>query len=158
MSPEQSATPQDNSSKILVILGIIWLFSATVLLASQLLDSPEIKVEWETATELNTAGFHLYRSASPNGEFNLITDELIPATGSSVSGGAYSFVDENVNTGETYYYLLEEVEFDSTTNQYKDDIISSNPAPRVEWWVIILIAAVIIMGIALIVTGLRERR
>lgn len=72
----------------------------------------EIQVEWSTASEMNTAGFHLYRAESPDGPFTRITTELIPASPDPLTGGDYSFSDRGVVPGRTYYYQLEEIELD----------------------------------------------
>ncbi|MFQ5398403.1 MAG: hypothetical protein ACE5E7_02270 [Anaerolineae bacterium] len=147
---------QHRSSRLLMFLGALWLVLAAALLYYQLSSPVTIKVEWETATELNTAGFQLYRSNSPDGELTLLNkDGLIPGKGNSTSGARYTFVDKNVEAGKTYYYVLEEVEYDSTTNRYDDEQFAYS-VPPVSWWVILLTAVSVVLGLALLVTGLRE--
>lgn len=153
MDVEQSQT-NPRQPTLFLGLGLFWLLAAAGLLALQLL-TPHIQIEWTTATEQNTAGFQLYRSTSPDGEFVLITNEIIPSVGNSLSGGSYSYLDNDVTAGDTYYYLLEEIEYDNTVNQYRDDIISGHAA-LMAWWAIILIALLALVGIGFIVTGLRE--
>ncbi len=140
---------------LLVGLGIVWLLLAGGILVSQLFHARPVTIEWNTSSEQNTAGFLLYRSATPDGEFELITPEMIPGKGSPVAGSHYSFVDQQVIAGETYYYLLEEVEFDSTTNRYMEDMISRQ-VPLMDWWAILMVAVALLVGIGLVVTGLRE--
>ena len=144
-------------SNWLIYVGLLWLILAAALLIYQMTNPASVRVEWETATELNTAGFQLYRSNVPFGDFELITKELIPSEGDSVSGATYTFVDENVEAGATYFYVLEEVEFDSSTNRYDEDMFSYT-VPRVAWWVIILSGISAIAGLALLATGLKERK
>lgn len=139
----------------LIWLGLIWLLVAALLLFFQLFKSPQVKIAWDTATEQNTAGFYIYRSTAVDGEYDRVTDELIPSQGSAVSGADYAFVDESVKSGETYYYVLEEIEYDTTTNRYTDDIISRY-VPLIEVWAVVLIALALLVGIGLIVSGLRE--
>ncbi|RMG95968.1 MAG: hypothetical protein D6706_11095 [Chloroflexi bacterium] len=139
----------------LVYMGAVWLFVAAVILIFQLFRPATVRIEWETATELQTAGFHLYRSQSPEGEFVRITESLIPAKGNTVSGASYSFVDNSVRPGETYYYLLEEVELDATTRRYEDDLFVFT-VPRITWGVVVLIAVCVLIGLGLIVSGLKE--
>lgn len=140
---------------LLVGLGIIWLLLAGGILVSQLFRPKSVTIEWSTSSEQNTAGFALYRGSTPDGEFELITSEMIPSKGSPVSGSNYSFVDKQVVAGNTYYYLLEEIEYDSTTNRYVDDMISRQ-VPLMDWWAIVMVAVALLVGIVLIVTGLRE--
>ncbi len=136
-------------------LGIFWLLAAGGLLFFELSGQTHITIEWTTATEQNTAGFQLYRRTTPDGEFLLITKEIIPSQGNALSGSSYKFEDTNVTPGETYDYLLEEIEYDNTINQYTDDIISGR-APFIEWWAIVLIALLTLVGISFIVTGFRQ--
>ena len=68
-----------------------------------------IVVRWETATEIDNAGFLLYRCDSAGGEFRKLGD-FIPASGSVASGASYSFTDTNVKQGFAYYYYLVDVD------------------------------------------------
>ena len=69
----------------------------------------QVKLTWETASEIDNAGFNLYRSETDNGEYAKINDSLIPSEGSSTQGAAYEFVDTGVQNGKTYYYKLESI-------------------------------------------------
>ncbi|KXK31349.1 MAG: hypothetical protein UZ01_00873 [Candidatus Brocadia sinica] len=71
-------------------------------------DDGRVTLTWETATEVNNAGFNLYRSGSEDGSYKKINNTLIPAKGNAVSGASYSFVD---TPGKgTFYYKLEDVD------------------------------------------------
>jgi hypothetical protein len=72
--------------------------------------SATVTVEWSTASELNTAGFNLYRGDTQDGPFTRINAELIPASPDPLIGGSYVFTDTAVVAGRTYYYQLEDVE------------------------------------------------
>jgi subtilisin family serine protease len=74
-------------------------------------DGRSIRVQWETATEVDNLGFNLYRAEAPDGLRTQLNDGLIPcqAAGSPV-GAAYQLVDESVWPGVTYYYWLEDVD------------------------------------------------
>ena len=76
-----------------------------------------VTVEWSTASELNTAGFNLYRGDSPTGPYVRVNAELIPASTDPLIGGAYIFTDTQVAPGRTYYYRLEEVETNGATSE-----------------------------------------
>jgi hypothetical protein len=75
-------------------------------------------VEWTTASELNTAGFNLYRRDSPDGPFTRLNEHLIPASPDPLIGGSYAFTDTNVVAGRTYYYQLEDVETSGATTRH----------------------------------------
>jgi len=78
-----------------------------------------VVIDWETASELHTIGFNLYRSLDESGPFTQkINDNIIPAVGSSMFGASYSFVDDDVINGVPYFYMLEEVDFQGHTTQY----------------------------------------
>ncbi|MEW6716764.1 MAG: hypothetical protein AB1345_04575 [Chloroflexota bacterium] len=97
-----------------------WWLVALLLAAGGLLvwfldlyfTQPRVVVTWETASELETAGFNLYRSTSPEGPFTQINENLLSAQGDPVIGSRYVFTDTQVVAGEWYYYELQEVELD----------------------------------------------
>ncbi|MBK8986048.1 MAG: hypothetical protein IPM39_08200 [Chloroflexi bacterium] len=151
------AEPKSKSASLMVMMGIFWLFLAGALLFYQLASPVTVKIEWDTATELDTAGFYLYRSQTADGDFERVNDVLIDSRGSAVSGAAYSFVDRNVEPGKTYYYVLEEVQTNAAVNRYEDDMFSYT-VPRVTWWAVVLTALTMVVGLALLVFGLREGR
>ncbi len=88
-----------------------------------------IIVNWTTKSEVNTAGFNLYRAENPAGPFAQINGELIPAAYDPVTGGSYVFTDTNVLTGTTYYYQLEDVEVNGTRTRYDKLITVTARAP-----------------------------
>lgn len=72
---------------------------------------PVIVIEWETASEMNTVGFNLYRSESPiGGQEVKINADFIPPASDPLVGGSYSFSDNGVQQNHKYYYWLEEVD------------------------------------------------
>jgi hypothetical protein len=66
-------------------------------------------------------------------------------------------VDTKVTAGETYYYLLEEIELDASSNRYEEDMFTY-AVPRVVWWALILTAGSLLVGLALLAAGFRESR
>lgn len=158
-TPTTTQANQPNSSvKILMVLGVLWLLLAAALLFYQVAAPPQVEITWETATEQDTAGFYLYRSIEPEGEFTIINgDNIVNSLGSPVSGASYTYFDDAVTAGQTYYYVLEEVEFDSTRNRYEDDMFAYE-VPKMSWWVVVLTAASVVIGLALLIAGLKEDR
>ena len=67
-----------------------------------------VQVTWESVSELDTAGFNLYRTGAAQqqpGPADLLAFVAAQAPGSTL-GAAYSFEDANVSPGQTYYYWL----------------------------------------------------
>jgi len=65
-----------------------------------------ITLKWTTASEIEALGWHVARCDRPNGAFDIITSELIPAAGTSSEPHSYSHTDNDVAIGTTYYYKL----------------------------------------------------
>ncbi len=84
--------------------------------------SSGVEVTWETASEVNTAGFNVYRSEN-GAEPMRLNSRIIPAEGSPVAGASYSFVDRTARPFHRYVYTLEEIERDGTRNEYPQRVI-----------------------------------
>ena len=69
-----------------------------------------IILRWVTESEMDNAGFNVYRAETEGGQYVKINDSLIAATGSPNQGAEYVFVDKGVEKGKTYYYKLEDVD------------------------------------------------
>lgn len=134
-----------------MLLGALWLVLAAVIVVLQLGAPTAVRVEWQTETELNTAGFNVYRSASPDGEFERLNEQLIPGQGGPAAGGQYTFVDEQVEAGQTYFYRLEDVEMDNSTEMHE---LNSYTAPAAAWWAPIAVALSLLAGLLLLRKGL----
>jgi fibronectin-binding autotransporter adhesin len=75
-----------------------------------------VKLKWETASEVENAGFILSRSRFRDGGFEELasyrTHEALVGKGTSATGGKYEWIDKSkLLPGETYYYKLEDVDF-----------------------------------------------
>ncbi|MDD5223651.1 MAG: C25 family cysteine peptidase [bacterium] len=85
-----------------------------------------IKLNWATGTEIRNLGFNLYRSTVSSGGdqprpydgYVQINKYLIAGLGTSALGSNYDYTDYDVEPGTTYYYLLEDVEFDGKTKSH----------------------------------------
>lgn len=142
----------------MLFIGCLWLLLAAGYWYYQV-TNPVVAIEWQTDTEINTAGFNIYRSTSPNGDFVLVNEAegLIPSEGSAFSGATYAFRDHDVVVNTTYYYLLEEVEYNQTVNQHHDDMLTHH-VPYATPIDIVILTIMLLCGIGLIVAGLREER
>lgn len=151
------SSTQKQSVNRLVVLGTLWLSLAGVLLIYQLLN-PTVEVRWETATEVETAGFNLYRGTSRDDISWLINQEgIIASKGGSMSGAAYTFTDNQVEAGQTYFYLIEEIEYSGHAQRYEEDVFTYQ-VPYVTLVTAVLSTISLIIGLALLVTGLKEER
>jgi hypothetical protein len=73
-----------------------------------------VVLAWDTGTEVDNAGFNLYRATAEGGSYAKVNGALIAAEGDPVSGASYSFLDKGLSPG-TYYYKLEDVDLTGTT-------------------------------------------
>ena len=95
---------------------------------AQGLDSA-VELQWETASELNNLGFHLYRAMSARGPYEQITTRAIPGLGSSPVGAQYRYQDTGLANGVTYFYKLEDIETAGKTELHGP--VSATPMARV---------------------------
>ncbi len=89
----------------------------TSFMADSLPGQPEIYIVWDTATEIDTVGFFIQRSDSATGPFTQVKD-FIPSEGDDVTGAEYSEVDDTTVLNEIYYYRLEVVNTDQTSDYH----------------------------------------
>jgi hypothetical protein len=78
----------------------------------------KVILEWETETEIDNAGFNLYRSETEDGNYIKINDSLIPAQGSTTQGATYEYVDAGLKNKKTYYYKLEDIDLKGTSTMH----------------------------------------
>lgn len=111
-----------------------FVFSDTPTITQAVISSFEVRgdgtVEWETASEVGTAGFNLLRQDPAGGDFVQINDRLLPALIGSPQGGVYRYPDRNVAPGGTYSYRLEEVEADGTVRGYGPFTVTADMGKR----------------------------
>jgi len=98
---------------LLALAGLAFGYRAVVVPAASM-----VTIEWSTASELNTAGFNLYRGTSPDGPFSQVNVNLIPASPDPLVGGSYVFTDTDVMAGQVYYYQLEDVEISGSASRH----------------------------------------
>lgn len=84
----------------------------TLVAFDAVVDNKAITLNWQTGNEIDNLGFNVYRSESSDGEYTRINTEMVSAKGSAFIGTSYSYTDENVVPGVTYYYKLEDLDVD----------------------------------------------
>lgn len=76
-----------------------------------------ILVSWQTVSEIDTRGFNLQRSTSPDGPRDLLVS--VPAlTPGGLQGGDYQWLDGSVAFGATYYYWLDVISLSGATSSF----------------------------------------
>ena len=71
-----------------------------------------VMVRWETAAEVDNAGFNLYRSESMGGPFTKLNGKLLAANGNG-GGATYEFLDPDGTGGS--FYRLEDIDYNGTS-------------------------------------------
>jgi hypothetical protein len=123
--------------------GPLLALLAAVLLAGCV---SQVKVEWTTETEVDTAGFNLIRGESPDGPFTVkVNEQLIPASPDPLLGGKYHFVDKSARPGVTYYYQLQEVEKSGQMNLYGPVEVHATGLDWRRAAILLLLAGVVIL-------------
>lgn len=164
-APPKQTTPR-SSQKLFLLIGALWLILGGVILSQLRGAVPTyIKVNWETETETETAGFNIYRVETTTencdsvneADYVQINDELINSTGSAVVGDTYSFVDNNIERDKTYCYELEDVELGGRTDRH-EPILGAAPRQIDRILYIILAPLSLVVGLSLIWTGLKREK
>jgi hypothetical protein len=133
-----------------IYLGLVNLLAGCSAFAGS--GPVHIAVQWTTGSEINTAGFNLYRSESAAGPFNRINAQLIPAANDPIAGGKYHYEDDDVKPGQTYYYELEDVELGGASTRHGPIVIVAPSAEGIEGMAPVLLLLGLVL-LALIVLG-----
>jgi hypothetical protein len=78
----------------------------------------KVTVLWTTASEIDNAGFNIYRGTEENGVYTKINAELIPANGSPSTSATYQYIDKPVKNRTTYWYKLEDIDLKGEATVY----------------------------------------
>jgi len=70
-----------------------------------------VTIQWETGSETDNAGFHLWRSESKDGEYQQITGFIIPSQGGATWGADYEYHDFSIVPSKTYFYKLQDIDY-----------------------------------------------
>jgi len=127
--------------------GILLLFISLILCTLtfvflSLRDSLQaaILVEWDTASEVDSVGYNLYRSTMQDQGFIKINPELVPVSSEPFKGGHYSYLDVDVIVGKIYYYQLEEINTYDAVTRYNPIQIEAKPNITINLVIAILCA------------------
>ena len=70
----------------------------------------EVIINWTTESELDNAGFNIYRSTSQTKDFHRINTKLIQGAGTTGERNTYQFIDKTAKPDVAYYYRIEDVD------------------------------------------------
>jgi hypothetical protein len=117
-----------------------------------------VVVTWKTVTEVNTAGFLLYRGGALDGPFQLLVETPVPAVGDPLVGASYRYEDTDVEWGRRYYYRLEEVERSGAVHPL--DMVADGQAGAGWPWALAVgaLLAVVVALLGEVLRGLGGRR
>lgn len=117
-----------------------------------------IIVRWSTETEVNTAGFNVYRALAEAGPWEKINPRLIPGSPDPLRGGSYVFTDTQVIAGVTYWYELEEVELSGQATRLERTTATAQRAGLLSGLQCASgLGLLLSLGVGMVVTGRRRR-
>ncbi len=74
----------------------------------------QVVINWTTESELDNAGFNIFRSTSRTKDFRRINAKLIQGAGTTGQRTQYQFIDKTAKPDVAYYYRLEDVDLSGT--------------------------------------------
>jgi hypothetical protein len=93
--------------------------------------SGNVRLEWRTLVEVKNTGFNLWRAMKNEaGEFINLTKlngSLIPAKGDTQKSASYTFEDNRVAPGITYYYTIEDIDTNGEKERHDDMRVEVKP-------------------------------
>ena len=75
-------------------------------------DNGEVVIRWTTESEVDNAGFNIYRSTTRDGPFKKVNPQLILGAGTTGERTTYMWKDATAKSDALYYYRIEDVSFD----------------------------------------------
>ena len=66
-------------------------------------------LNWTTESEVENAGFYIYRSQTKNGEFQVVNPTMIQGAGTTGERNTYTWKDTTAKPNTVYYYRIEDV-------------------------------------------------
>ena len=142
LTGQVTVTQRSRWLPLLFFIGLIALAVISIIMATS--SSAAITIKWSTATELDTAGFNLYRAESNQGPYTRLNTDLIPASPDPFVGGSYVFTDTSVVAGQTYFYQLEDIDLSGAATRHDANQVTAES--NLTLYVALLVAALIIVG------------
>ena len=68
-----------------------------------------VVITWITESEVDNAGFYIYRSETKDGEFKVVNPQIIQGAGTTGERHTYNWKDTTAKSNTVYYYRIEDV-------------------------------------------------
>ena len=108
----------------LVWMGNCWWLSVELTSFLSVAHGEDVLIEFVTASEANNDYFEIMRGTSADGAFAPIT--RIPSQGQSATEQHYSYLDRDVDRGQTYWYHLADVDLQGNRTEHRDMMTSAH--------------------------------
>lgn len=66
-------------------------------------------LNWTTESELDNAGFYIYRSETKDGKFKIVNTTLIQGAGTTSERHTYTWTDTTAKPNTVYYYRIDDI-------------------------------------------------
>ena len=74
-------------------------------------------LNWTTESELDNAGFYIYRSETKDGAFKVVNPTMIQGAGTTGERNEYTWIDTTAKPNTVYYYRIEDVSHSGVREQ-----------------------------------------
>ena len=68
-----------------------------------------VVLKWTTESEVDNAGFYIYRSQTRDGTFKVVNPTLIQGAGTTSERNTYTWKDTTAKPNTVYYYQIEDI-------------------------------------------------
>ena len=68
-----------------------------------------VLLKWTTESEVDNAGFYIYRSETKDGDFGIVNPTMIQGAGTTGDRNEYTWTDTTAKPNTVYYYRIEDV-------------------------------------------------
>ena len=68
-----------------------------------------VLLKWITESEIDNAGFYIYRSKTREGEFKVVNSTMIQGAGTTSERNEYTWTDTTAKPNVAYYYRIEDI-------------------------------------------------
>lgn len=97
---------------------------------ARFVSSDRVLVEWETASEIDCLGFNIHRSYNGGMTWAKINSAIIPCKAiGGMTGAEYSYTDRVSSRYMSIKYILEQIDFSGTTDEYGPITVRRYVAP-----------------------------
>lgn len=93
-------------------------------------DDSRVSLRWETASEIDNAGFAILEQGSRNKQYARLQESLIPAEGTPTSGAIYTYVHDTAINGKKIRLRLEDWAFDGNNTIHVNETVEVVPNPK----------------------------